>query len=335
VLIVLIDDGGFGAASAFGGPTNTPNAERLAKNGLKFNRFHTTALCSPTRQALLTGRNHHSVSMGGICEIATSAPGYSSVLPKNKAPLAMTLKLNGYATAQFGKCHEVPVWETSAMGPFNQWPTGGGGFEYFYGFIGGETPHERPAVHRDGLPADDRAARLSSCQRVQDLHRLGGGVDFMRGFAEKVYGIPPEQVIGSEGKLTFEMRDGKPVLIKLPALDYFDDKEAKPIAIQKSIGRRPIAAFGNSDGDLQMLQWSCAGAGMRFCLFVRHTDAEREWAYDISPLGRLEKGLEEASAKGWTVVDMKKDWRPVFRITAVPLPLTPTLLDDGPSGWCL
>ena len=127
VLVILIDDVGFGASSAFGGPCHTPNMERLAKNGLKFNRFHTTALCSPTRQALLTGRNHHSVSMGGICEIATSAPGYSSVLPKNKAPLAMTLKLNGYSTAQFGKCHEVPVWETSAMGPFNQWPTGGGG----------------------------------------------------------------------------------------------------------------------------------------------------------------------------------------------------------------
>jgi phosphoglycolate phosphatase-like HAD superfamily hydrolase len=140
----------------------------------------------------------------------------------------------------------------------------------------------------------------------------GGGVDFMRGFAEKAYGIPPEQVIGSEGKLKFEMRDGKPVLFKLPALDYFDDKDAKPIAIQKSIGRRPIAAFGNSDGDLQMLQWTCAGAGTRFCLFVRHTDAEREWNYDISPLGRLEKGLEEAGAKGWTVVDMKKDWKVIY-----------------------
>jgi arylsulfatase len=115
VLIVLIDDCGFGASSAFGGPIPTPNAERLAKNGLKFNRFHTTALCSPTRQALLSGRNHHSVNMGGICEIATSALGYTSVLPKNKAPLPMTLKLNGYATAQFGKCHEVPVWETSPL----------------------------------------------------------------------------------------------------------------------------------------------------------------------------------------------------------------------------
>jgi arylsulfatase A-like enzyme len=147
VLIVLIDDCGFGASSAFGGPVNTPIAERLAANGLKLNRFHTTALCSPTRQALLTGRNHHSVNMGAVCEVATSAPGYSSVLPKNKAPLAMTLKLNGYATAQFGKCHEVPVWETSPMGPFNQWPTGGGGFEYFYGFIGGETNQWYPAIY--------------------------------------------------------------------------------------------------------------------------------------------------------------------------------------------
>ncbi len=147
VLVVLLDDVGFAASSAFGGPINTPTAERLAKGGLKFSRFHTTALCSPTRQALLTGRNHHSVNMGGICEIATAAPGYSSVLPRDKAPLAMTLKLNGYSTAQFGKCHEVPVWETSPMGPFDQWPTGGGGFEYFYGFIGGETNQWYPAIY--------------------------------------------------------------------------------------------------------------------------------------------------------------------------------------------
>src|SRR5690348_5892734 len=137
VLIILIDDAGFGSASAFGGPCQTPNLERLAAGGLKYNRFHTTALCSPTRAALLTGRNHHSVGMGGITEIATGAPGYSSVLPNPISPLARTLKLNGYSTAQFGKCHEVPVWETSPVGPFDAWPTGGGGFEYFYGFIGG------------------------------------------------------------------------------------------------------------------------------------------------------------------------------------------------------
>ncbi|MFZ0831600.1 MAG: arylsulfatase [Mycobacterium sp.] len=146
VLIVLIDDVGFGAASAFGGPCQTPTAERLAGNGLKLNRFHTTALCSPTRQAMLTGRNHHSVGMGAITEMATSAPGNSSIRPKDKAPIAETLKLNGYSTAQFGKCHEVPVWEVSPAGPFHQWPTGSG-FEYFYGFVGGEANQYYPGLY--------------------------------------------------------------------------------------------------------------------------------------------------------------------------------------------
>ena len=140
----------------------------------------------------------------------------------------------------------------------------------------------------------------------------GGGVDFMRAFSEKVYGIPRDQVIGSVGELKFELRDGKPVLIKLPALNYFDDKEGKPIAIYRHTGSRPLAAFGNSDGDLQMLQWTAAGNGARYCLLVRHTDAVREWAYDRSPMGKLERGLEEASAKGWTVVDMKKDWNVIY-----------------------
>jgi arylsulfatase A-like enzyme len=153
VLIVLIDDCGFGASSAFGGPCATPTAERLAANGLRYNRFHTTALCSPSRQALLTGRNHHSVGMGGITEIATSAPGYNSIRPNTAAPLAETLRLNGYSTAQFGKCHEVPVWETSPMGPFHQWPTGSG-FEHFYGFIGGETNQYAPAIYRDTVPVE-------------------------------------------------------------------------------------------------------------------------------------------------------------------------------------
>jgi arylsulfatase len=153
VLIVLLDDVGFGASSAFGGPIATPTAERLAAGGLKFNRFHTTALCSPTRQAMLTGRNHHSVGMAGITEIATSAPGYSSIRPDTCAPLADTLRLNGYSTAQFGKCHEVPVWETSPMGPFDRWPTGSG-FEYFYGFIGGETNQWYPAIYEGTTPIE-------------------------------------------------------------------------------------------------------------------------------------------------------------------------------------
>jgi arylsulfatase A-like enzyme len=169
VLVILIDDVGFGATSAFGGPCQTPNFEKLAKGGLRYTRFHTTALCSPTRQALLTGRNHHSVSMGGITEIATAAPGYSSVLSNQKAPLALTLKLNGYSTAQFGKCHEVPVWQTSPAGPFNAWPTGGGGFEYFYGFIGGENNQWDPALYEGTTPIEPPKTPAEGYHLTEDL----------------------------------------------------------------------------------------------------------------------------------------------------------------------
>jgi arylsulfatase A-like enzyme len=168
VLIVLLDDVGFGASSAFGGPCNTPTAERLAAGGLKLNRFHTTALCSPTRQAMLTGRNHHSVGMGGITEIATSAPGYSSIRPKDKAPVAETLMLNGYSTAQFGKCHEVPVWEVSPVGPFHQWPTGSG-FEYFYGFIGGEANQYYPGLFEGTAPVEPEKAPEEGYTLTEDL----------------------------------------------------------------------------------------------------------------------------------------------------------------------
>jgi len=141
----------------------------------------------------------------------------------------------------------------------------------------------------------------------------GGGVEFMRPWAEGIYGIPPEQVIGSSGKLKFELRSGLPVLLKLPELNFVDDKDGKPVGIQQQVGRRPIAAFGNSDGDLQMLQWTAAGSGPRFCLYVRHDDAAREWAYDRdSSIGRLDKGLDEARAKGWTVVSMEGDWKVIY-----------------------
>jgi phosphoglycolate phosphatase-like HAD superfamily hydrolase len=141
----------------------------------------------------------------------------------------------------------------------------------------------------------------------------GGGVEFMRVWTEKVYGIPPEQVVGSTGKTQFELRDGKPVLMRLPEIDFIDDKAGKPININKFIGRRPLLAFGNSDGDQQMLQWTAAGSGLRFMGLVHHTDAEREWAYDrTSHIGQLDKALDEAQAKGWTVVDMKQEWKTIF-----------------------
>jgi len=169
VLIVLIDDTGFGASSAFGGPCATPNAEKLAAGGLKYNRFHTTALCAPTRAAMLSGRNHHSVGMGSITETATSAPGNSSLRPNTKAPLAMTLKLNGYSTAQFGKCHEVPVWQSSPMGPFDSWPSAGGGFETFYGFIGGENNQWEPALYDGTTPVEPPATPEEGYHLTEDL----------------------------------------------------------------------------------------------------------------------------------------------------------------------
>ena len=141
----------------------------------------------------------------------------------------------------------------------------------------------------------------------------GGGVEFMRPWTEKVYGVPPEQVIGSSIKTKFEMRDGIPTLFRLPEVNFIDDKAGKPIGINEAIGRRPIAAFGNSDGDLEMLQWTTLSAGVRFGAIVHHTDAEREYAYDRqSDVGRLDVALEAAAVNGWTVIDMKRDWKVIF-----------------------
>ncbi|HZO27988.1 MAG TPA: HAD family hydrolase [Chloroflexota bacterium] len=140
----------------------------------------------------------------------------------------------------------------------------------------------------------------------------GGGIEFMRVISEQLYGIPPEQVIGSSGKTRYELRDGVPVLVRLPELDFFDDKDGKPTAIQKFIGRRPLAAFGNSDGDHQMLQWTAAGSGRRLMGLVDHTDAEREFEYRVSSMGRLENAAVEAQQRGWTIVSMKDDWKRIF-----------------------
>lgn len=141
----------------------------------------------------------------------------------------------------------------------------------------------------------------------------GGGIEFMRPWVEVVYGMPPEQVIGSSIKTKFEFQNGKPVLMRLPELNFYDDKQGKPVAINQHIGRRPIAAFGNSDGDLQMLQWTCSGITKHFCMYVHHTDEEREWEYDReSHIGKLDKGLDEANQNNWTVVDMEKEWKVIF-----------------------
>jgi len=141
----------------------------------------------------------------------------------------------------------------------------------------------------------------------------GGGIEFVRVFSEARYGVPPQQVVGSSVKTKYEVRSGQPAIVRLPQIDFIDDKAGKPVGIHKFIGKRPIAAFGNSDGDLQMLQWTAAGPGPRLAALVHHTDAEREWAYDrSSKVGRLDRALDEAGARGWTVIDMRRDWRRVF-----------------------
>ncbi len=195
---------------------------------------------------------------------------------------------------------------------------------------GGMTTVEFEAIVRDWLatarhPTTDRPYTEMVYQPMLELLDYlrangfktfivsGGGIEFMRPWTEEIYGIPPEQVVGSRIKTKFEMRDGVPVLVRLPEIDFIDDKESKPVGIHSHIGRRPIAAFGNSDGDLQMLQWTAAGEGPSFCLYVHHTDADREWAYDRdSHIGGLDKGLDEAAARSWTVVDMKNDWKVVY-----------------------
>ncbi len=161
-------------------------------------------------------------------------------------------------------------------------------------------------------PMLELAAYLRA-KRFKTYIASGGGIEFMRPWTERVYGIPPENVVGSSAKVKFELRDGKPALMRLPEINFINDGPGKPVGINEHIGRRPIAAFGNSDGDLQMLQWTMGGGGLRFALIVHHTDAEREWAYDRnSAIGRLDKALDEAQAKGWTVVDMKSDWKTIF-----------------------
>lgn len=300
VLVVLLDDVGFGAASAFGGPCQTPVAERLAAGGLRFNRFHTTALCAPTRQALLTGRNHHSAGMGSVTETATSAPGQSSVLPNTKAPLAMTLKLNGYSTAQFGKCHEVPVWQTSPMGPFDAWPTGGGGFETFYGFIGGENNQWEPALYDGTTAVEPPATAEEGYHLTEDL--TDRAVSWMRqqkalmpdkpffvyyapGATHAPHHVAPEWIEKYRGKFAHG----------------WDVQREQTLARQKELGVVPADAELTARHEL-ITAWDDMPEQLKPVLeremevyagFLEHTDAQ---------VGRLVETLEELEILDNTIV---------------------------------
>ncbi len=300
VLVILIDDCGFGASSAFGGPIHTPTAERLAAGGLKLNRFHTTALCSPTRQALLTGRNHHSVNMGGICEIATSAPGYTSVRPKDKAPLAMTLKLNGYATAQFGKCHEVPVWQTSPLGPFDAWPSCGGGFEYFYGFIGGEADQYYPGIYEGTIPVEPNKTPEEGYHFTEDMTDKAVGwvrqqkalmpdkpffIYYAPGATHAPHHVPQEWIEKYKGKF-----DGG--WDKLREETFARQKELGVIPADAVLTERPdeIPAYDDMPEELKPI---LAREMETYAGFLEHTDHH---------IGRLIDTLEELDALDNTLI---------------------------------
>src|SRR5690349_2895214 len=300
VLIVLLDDVGFGAASTFGGPCRTPVADRLAQGGLTYNRFHTTALCAPTRQALLTGRNHHSVGMGSITETATSAPGNSSLRPNTKAPLAMSLKLNGYSTAQFGKCHEVPVWQSSPMGPFDAWPTGGGGFETFYGFIGGENNQWDPALYDGTTPVEPPATPEEGYHLTEDLTDRAVGwirqqkalmpdkpffVYFAPGATHAPHHVAPEWIEKYRGKFA----------------DGWDVQRERTLARQKELGVVPADTELTARHDL-ITAWDDMPDELKPVLeremeayagFLEHTDVQ---------VGRLVDTLEDLGILDDTIV---------------------------------
>jgi len=299
VLVVLLDDVGYGASSAFGGLINTPTADRLAGGGLRYTRFHTTALCAPTRAALLTGRNHHTVGMGAITELATSAPGNTSLRPQDCAPLAETLRLNGYSTAQFGKCHEVPVWETSPMGPFDRWPTGSG-FEHFYGFIGGETNQYSPAIYEGTVPIEPGKTAEEGYHFTQDM--TDKSIDWVRqqkslmpdkpffvywapGATHAPHHVTPEWSAKYEGKFD----DGWDVVRERI---FAEQQNLGVVGPEAVLTERPdeIPAWDDMDDELKpvLTRQMEVYAG-----FLEHTDYE---------LGRLVDALEEMEVLDETLI---------------------------------
>lgn len=208
-----------------------------------------------------------------------------------------------FITASLHAADPLPSWNDGAL--WGEQPM------YFQAFFIFDRIKQLAPTHPEWKDKEPFASVLKG-----DLKSAlaGGGIEFMRPWTGKVYGIPPEQVIGSSIKTKFELRDGKPVLARLPELNFIDDKEGKPVAIQQHIGRRPIIAFGNSDGDFQMLEWTTAGKGPRLALIVHHDDTQREYAYDRgSHIGKLEKALDEAPQRGWPIISMKNDWKNIHR----------------------
>ncbi|MFW2334548.1 arylsulfatase [Ilumatobacter sp.] len=288
IVVVLLDDVGFGASSTFGGPCDTPTGDRLAERGLRYNRMHTTALCSPTRQALLTGRNHHSVGFGSITELATAAPGYNAIRPNTAATIAEILRLNGYSTAQFGKCHEVPPWEASPIGPFDRWPTGMG-FERFYGFVGGDTHQYAPALYDGTTPieapddpdyhlSEDLAAKTVSWMRQQKTFAPDKPffVYFAPGATHAPHHVPKQWIDKYAGKFD----DGWDAL-REATLARQQQLGVVPADAELSAPNPEIPAWDDMPDELKPV---LARQMEVYAAFLEHTDAQ---------VGKVVDGLEE------------------------------------------
>lgn len=300
VVVILLDDLGFGVSSAFGGPVRTPTADRLAQAGLRYTRFHTTALCAPTRAALLTGRNHHAVGMGAVTELATAAPGYSSVRPKSAAAIAEVLRLNGFSTAQFGKCHEVPVWESSPVGPFDAWPTGNGGMEYFYGFLGGETNQYYPSLFQGTTPVEVERTPEEGYHLTEDLadhaiawvrqqKALAPDKPFFMYFAPGAAHAPHQVPPGWAERYSGEFDDGWDALRERT---FARQKELGVVPLDAELTARPdeIPAWDDMPDELKPV---LARQMEVFAGFLEHTD------YHV---GRLVDAIEELGVLDNTLV---------------------------------
>jgi arylsulfatase len=296
VLLILLDDVGFGQASTFGGPIQTPNLDKLAKNGLRYNQFHTTALCSPTRAALLTGRNHHAVGAGVVVEFATGYDGYNSLIPKSAATVAEVLRQAGYNTSAFGKWHNTPEWETSAAGPFDRWPTSMG-FEYFYGFLGGDTnqwepalventrPIERPREKKDyHFTADMAAKAIGWIRNQQSIAGKPFFVYFAPGACHAPHHAPREWIDRYRGKFNQGWD-------KVRAETFERQKELGVIPSGTKLTPRPSAlpAWDSLSADQQRLY---ARMQEVFAGFLSHTDHEIGRVIDVlDELGQLDNTL--------------------------------------------
>ena len=320
VVYIVLDDVGFSAMSCYGGPIETPNIDRIAAAGVSYTQWHTTALCSPTRSCLLTGRNHTSNSMACITEAAIGFPNPSGTIPPENGMLSEILGERGWNTYMVGKWHLCPTDEMNLASTRRNWPSGRG-FERWYGFLGAETNQWYPDLVYDNHMVDQPRSPDEGYHLTEDITdkalefngfatyiASGGDRDFMRPFAEELYGIPPDRVIGSALGLDYQASDDDTKLLYKSKIHFFDDGPEKPVRIWSRIGRRPLIACGNSNGDVPMLRFARVEGRPSLRLLILHDDKAREFDYTAG----AEDALERARTKNWTIVSARNDWNTIF-----------------------